>query len=480
MAQSGLLASGCNSDDGGDVLMDAYSSFLIKKKITDTGTGITKKVSLNSTLYPFQAAITEWALKRGRAAIWADCGLGKTFMQLEWARVVSEETKRPVLILAPLAVSQQTIREAAKLGMEIKYCRNQDQVIGGVTVSNYEMLEHFSAPEFSGVVLDESSILKNYAGKFRNLIIDTFQKTPYRLACTATPSPNDYMELGNHSEFVGAMTRPEMLATFFVHDGGETSAWRLKRHAQNDFWKWITSWAVMIRKPSDIGFDDTGYDLPELKFHQHILDDDKPTPGFLISMPAVSLEEQRRVKRDSIGERTSMSVAIADKVKGPVLIWCELNDESKAISKALNCPEITGSDSPEEKESALMDFVDKKERVIVTKPSIAGMGLNLQHCADMIFCNLTHSYEDLYQAVRRCWRFGQKRVVNVHQIMMRSEMAILENMQRKQCEADKMAEKMEGHMRASMAANIGHTIRTREEVNTIGKVKLPEFLKGAA
>lgn len=479
MAQSDLLVGSCQSDMGGNVLMDAYKDFLEKKKIIDLGSGITAKHKINPILYPFQIAITEWALKRGRAAIWADCGLGKTFMQIEWARIVAKETNKPVLILAPLAVSRQTIREGKKLGIEVVYARNQQQSApSGLTISNYEMLEHFDASRFSGIVLDESSILKNCAGAFRNLVIDTFAKTPFKLACTATPSPNDYMELGNHSEFIGSMTRAEMLTTFFVHDMTETQAWRLKRHAKNDFWKWLTSWAVMVRKPSDIGFSDEGYDLPELKFHQHILDDDKPTPGFLISMPAVSLDEQRKVKRDSIEERVAMTCTIVEKVKGPALVWCELNDESKLISNILGCPEITGSDSPEEKESALMDFVDKKERVIVTKPSIAGLGMNFQHCADMVFCNLTHSYEDLYQAVRRCWRFGQKKTVNVHQIMMRSEMAILENMQRKQREADNMAEEMEKHMKSSMAANLGRTARNTDYIGTTGKLSLPEFLKG--
>ena len=362
MAQSDLLVGSCQSDMCGNVLMDAYKDFLEKKKIIDLGSGITAKHKINPILYPFQIAITEWALKRGRAAIWADCGLGKTFMQIEWARIVAKETNKPVLILAPLAVSRQTIREGKKLGIEVVYARNQQQSApSGLTISNYEMLEHFDASRFSGIVLDESSILKNYAGAFRNLVIDTFAKTPFKLACTATPSPNDYMELGNHSEFIGSMTRAEMLTTFFVHDMTETQAWRLKRHAKNDFWKWLTSWAVMVRKPSDIGFSDEGYDLPELKFHQHILDDDKPTPGFLISMPAVSLDEQRKVKRDSIEERVAMTCTIVEKVKGPALVWCELNDESKLISNILGCPEITGSDSPEEKESALMDFVDKKE-----------------------------------------------------------------------------------------------------------------------
>lgn len=458
-----------------------YKSFLEKKRIIDIGNGIQKNVKLNRKLYPFQEAITKWALRRGRSAIWADCGLGKTFMQLEWARIVSEETSRPVLILAPLAVSQQTIREAEKMNMKIKYARNQGQINpSGITVTNYEMLEHFEAPAFAGVVLDESSILKNYAGKFRNLVIDTFSKTPFRLACTATPSPNDYMELGNHSEFVGAMTRPEMLATFFVHDGAETATWRLKRHAQNDFWQWLTSWAVMIRKPSDIGFSDDGYDLPELKFHQHIIDDNGPTPGFLISMPAVSLEEQRRVKRESIEERARMAAGIVSAVKGPAVVWCELNDESKMIADLLNCQEITGSDSIEEKESALMGFAEGKERVIVTKPSIAGFGMNWQHCSDMVFCNLTHSYEDLYQAVRRCWRFGQKRAVNVHQIMMRAELPILENMNRKQSEADKMAEEMEKHMRRSMEINLGATKRTSDIAGNVGKIKLPDFIGEAS
>lgn len=456
--------------------MKNYMDFLERKKLMDVSSGIGATPTINQMLFPFQAAVVEWALKRGKAAIWADCGLGKTIMQLEWAKHVAEAENKPVLILAPIAVAQQTVREGNLFGIEVTYARSQVSANNKIVITNYEMLDKFDASKFVGVVLDESSILKDYAGKFRNQIIDTFARTPFRLACTATPSPNDYMELGNHSEFCGVMTRPEMLATFFVHDGGDTSSWRLKRHAEDDFWRWLASWAVMFRKPSDIGFSDVGYDLPDLEFKRHVIDDATPTPGFLISMPAVSLDEQRKVKRDSIEQRSRLAVEIALSTFSPTVVWCELNDESKLISQMIGCPEITGSDSLEEKEKKLLAFSDGTEKIIVTKPSIAGFGMNWQHCSRQIFCNLTHSYEAFYQAIRRSWRFGQKNKVIVDQIMIRAEMPILENMMRKQVESDRMAEAMERHMQNSMLLNVGKTIRTTMDYKN-EKIKLPNFIE---
>lgn len=476
LAYGDLLVGGSYSYNSGDILMKSYIDFLNRKHVMNIDKGIFTEKNINSTLYPFQKAIVRWALRKGRAAIWADCGLGKTPMQLEWARIVNENTMKPVLILAPLAVAQQTIREGKKFGVEVTYARNQGQAKGKIIVTNYEMLDHFEPQKFSGVVLDESSIIKNYAGKFRNQIIDTFSNTPFKLACTATPSPNDYMELGNHSEFIGAMTRSEMLTTFFVHDGGTTSSWRLKRHAEDAFWKWLSSWAVMVRKPSDIGFDDADFILPPLEFHRILIDDNQPTPGFLISMPAISLEQQRRVKRASLKQRSKMAAEIALSISGSVVVWCELNDESRIISQSIGCPEIKGSDSIDKKEHYLMAFADKSERIVVTKPSIAGYGMNWQHCAHQIFCNLTHSYESLYQAIRRSWRFGQKQAVHIYQIMTCAELPILENIQRKQIEADRMTKAMKRHMMVSLCSDKEWTKHHREKYDTIKKIQLPKFL----
>lgn len=262
-----------------------YAQFLDAKAIVSPLAGVSFEPALREHLFPFQADITRWALKRGRAAIFADCGMGKTPMQLEWARVIAE-THGPVLILAPLAVAQQTVREGDKFGVKVYYERSMPKVIHGITITNYEMLEHFDPSKFAGVVLDESSILKAYDGKTRTAILEAFAQTPYRLACTATPAPNDYMELGNHAEFVGSMSRVEMLSMFFVHDGGETQKWRLKGHAQRDFWKWLASWSVMLRKPSDLGYDDGAFILPKLTLHEHVIRVEKATEGYLFALEA--------------------------------------------------------------------------------------------------------------------------------------------------------------------------------------------------
>lgn len=266
----------------------AYSDFLNAKRISDPSTGLQQVPALNPMLFDFQRDIVTWALRRGRACIWADCGLGKTPMQLEWARHVPGR----VLILAPLAVAQQTKREGEKFGVAVGVARKQSDVSEQITVTNYEMLEHFDLSRFTGIVLDESSILKAHDGKTRNQIIETSQRVPFRLACSATPAPNDYMELGNHAEFVGAMSRVEMLSMFFVHDGGETSKWRLKGHAQEEFWKWVCSWAVMIRKPSDLGYDDAGFKLPKLILHDVVVKSPKPTEGYLFAVEAETLQER--------------------------------------------------------------------------------------------------------------------------------------------------------------------------------------------
>lgn len=647
-----------------------YIDFLKSKAIEDVPTGIADGFKLPSKLFDFQNAITAWAIKRGRALIAADCGLGKTPMQLSWAREIHRITGKNILLLAPLAVAQQTVREGKKFGIEVNYCRNEADAKPGLTITNYECLEkHFCASHFGGVVLDESSILKSYNGKFRSYVISAFANIPFKLACTATPAPNDYMELGNHAEFLGVMSRTEMLCTFFYHDSSNTSEWKLKSHAENDFWRWVSSWAMMIRKPSDIGFSDKGFALPPLKIHKHILDDDKPRDGFLFAMPAATLSEQREIKRNTIEERCKFVYKIVKEItikctktngsqntkkhggskkqqmlhirhdaksNGPlqtkrikdqatakdtikrtkinsehmqssivqkggvglipdiiliqhsekksrtrskntiediqkrnlkqelehmdsiqvitgrclkskkenapfallasqmavqkdrkkdsqltivtkrkrsgescaanvtsdlesskivqsdcdqqldtlierddsVLIWCELNDEQDQLEKVLKgkCISIRGADSSISKEDGHLEWTSGKKQAFITKSSIFGHGLNWQHCHTMIFVSVSHSYEKFYQAVRRCWRFGQKHPVDVHQILMSSEMLILDNQQRKAEEADAMSVAMVKHMKESMQFNIRGVTRDRMDYKPENKLTLPKWI----
>lgn len=421
-----------------------YDEFLERKEIVDVRSGFEPK-TINPMLYDFQAAITRWALRRGRAAIFCDCGLGKTPMQLEWARQVHDHTGGSVLILAPLAVSTQTQREGVKFGIPVTVCESQDDVVDGINITNYEKLHKFDPDHFIGIVLDESSILKSYSGKFRNQIIESFQRTPYKLACTATPAPNDFMELGNHSEFLNVLTRSEMLSTFFINDTSDVGTWRLKGHGQEKFWKWLCSWAVMLSRPSEIGFNDDGFVLPELNIIEHVLEVGKPLDGYLFVQRAETLQERRQARRESIGDKVECikSIVTTDE---PWLIWCDLNDESRAISEALNATEITGSQDNDIKAERMTGFSHGKYRVLVTKPKIAGFGMNWQHCNNIIFAGLSDSYEAFYQAVRRCWRFGQTKPVNCHIITTDVEGNVVENIKRKEADAMRIREEMVANM----------------------------------
>ena len=442
---------------------ESYDSFLKDKAIGQIPTGFAPG-RLGSHLFDFQAAIVEWACKRGRAAIFADTGLGKTAMQAEWARQVAAHTGGRVLILAPLCVAQQTVEEEAQFGTAIKYCRNESQTDGDIIITNYEMVDHFDVTDYAGVVLDESSILKSHDSKTRAKIIDMFGATPYRLSCTATPSPNDHMELGNQAEFLGVMTATEMLAMFFVHDGGQTSNWRLKGHGKSRFWEWMSSWAVCIRTPEDLGFDGSRYVLPGLETHEHIIDVHEPLPGQLFPGIAQTLTERRDAKRQSMAERVQISAGLVNSHNRPAIVWCHLNDESKALSQAIpDAVEVTGSMTVSEKEDAIMAFTRGTKRVIVTKPSIAGFGMNWQHCSDMVFAGLDDSFESFYQAARRCYRFGQKNVVNVHLVSSSAEGAVKANIQRKQDQAAEMAESMVSHMRELTKQTIKGSVMEKTE-----------------
>ena len=443
--------------------MSDYATFLEQKRITDPPTGIDVTGYLNAMLFPFQRDLVRWALRRGRAAIFADCGLGKTPMQLTWAHHVPG----PVLIFAPLAVSAQTVREGKKFGINVTYVREQPDNPEGVYITNYEMLDHFDPGAWTGVVLDESSIIKDKDGAFRNRLIASFRDTPFRLACTATPAPNDFTELGNHAEFLGVLSMTEMLSTFFVHDGGSTQDWRLKRHATDDFWRWVCSWAVMLRKPSDWGYDDDGFTLPPLRYHEHVIRSQEAADGFLFPIEAQTLQERIGARRASVGERVADCAKDVNASDEPWIAWCNLNSESAVLAAAIpGAVEVTGSDSPEDKERNLLAFTDGAFRVLVTKPSIAGHGMNWQHCRNVAFVGLSDSWEQYYQAVRRCWRFGQEREVNVHVYTADTEGAVVANIRRKEADATLMADEMTEHMRDLNRENVKGMVREQKAYET--------------
>ena len=437
----------------------SYESYLRNK----VDVSITKPIEhgpLAGHLFPHQRDLVTWALRRGRAAIFADTGLGKTAMGLEWARHVADSGAR-VLMLTPLAVADQWVREGEKFGVPIVYDRT-GKADSAIVVTNYEMLDRFDAGQFGAIVLDESSILKAYTGKTRTEIIETFERTPYKLALTATPAPNDHTELGNHSEFLGVKSRVEMLAEYFVHDGGSTQNWRLKGHAEDVFWRWVCTWAAVVRLPSDLGYDDGDYALPELRMHERVVPVDHRdawSEGYLFAPDATSLSEQRATRRATLDKRVSVAADLATG-PDPVLVWCELNDESSALASAIpDAIEVKGSDSPEFKRDALLGFADGKHRVLVSKPSIAGFGMNWQHCSRMVFVGASHSYEQTYQAIRRCWRFGQKKPVDVFVIRAETEGAIVSNFRRKEADHYALIEGMLAHMREAMRAEISSAVR---------------------
>ena len=440
-----------------------YQEFLKKKEIIDKASGFEAE-NINNMLFGFQQAIVKWALRRGRAAIFADCGLGKTPMQLEWADKVNKKTGYPVLILAPLAVSKQTKREGEKFGIDVNICDSQDDVCGCINITNYEKLHKFDPDFFGGIVLDESSILKSYSGKFRTFIIESFNKTPYKLACTATPAPNDFIELGNHAEFLNVLSRAEMLSMFFINDTSNAGTWRLKKHGQEKFWKWVCSWAVMFSRPSEIGFDDNDFILPKLNFINKQIKIGKPLPGYLFVQKAETLQERREARKESIQEKIEVVKKITSESDEQFIIWCDYNKESESIKSSIDgAIEITGSQKDEIKESLIFNFVDGSERILVTKPKIAGFGMNFQNCRNVIFFGLSDSYESFYQAIRRCWRFGQKKEVNCYIITTDVEGNVVENIKRKEEDAELMRKEMISNMQDLTKTELSHTVRQRDE-----------------
>jgi hypothetical protein len=458
------------------VTAPGYSEFLDSKRITVPSVGVTVDPNeLHADLFPFQRDLVRWSLQKGRAGLLADTGLGKTPMQLEWARMIGERT----LILAPLAVARQTVREGTKWGIPVKYARAQYQAAPeGITITNYEMLPQFEPSQFGAVVLDESGILKNFEGKVRTGLIKTFSNTPYRLACTATPAPNDIAELANHAEFLGVMTRVEMLATFFVHD---EDGWRLRGHARDAFYRWLASWAMTIKRPSDLGYSDDGYVLPALSIKLALVPTDYTPPGQLFSISLSGIGERSKVRRDTLAARVQQTAdLILSEPDEQWLAWVGLNDEGRELAKLIpGAVLVEGSDNPDAKAEALMGFADGNIRVLISKTSISGFGMNWQNCARMVFCGLSDSYESYYQAIRRCWRFGQKRPVIAHVVLTEPEEPIYQNVLRKEREAAELSMELVKHVAEFEKQEIGN-VRAADDVWAMNhEMEVPEWLRAS-
>jgi hypothetical protein len=451
----------------------------------DVPTGIDDPQGLPACLSDFQADIVPWALRRGRAALFAGTGLGKTLMELAWGDAVARHTNKPVLVLTPLAVAAQHLREADKFGIDAARWGTAKAIGARIIVANYEKLAHFDLDDFAGLVLDESSILKAFNGATRNALISAARRVPFRLAASATPAPNDFMELGNHAEFLGVMSYAEMLATFFVHDGGDTQKWRLKRHAEEDFWRWVASWAVMLNKPSDLGYPDAAYILPPLNVVQHLVDADQGPcfeTGLLLPLEARTMQERLAARRATIVQRVEKAAELAGgavELGRPFVGWCNLNAESEALASAVpGAVEVRGSDSEARKEAVLEDFALGNLRALITKPTICGFGMNWQHCRDTAFVGLNDSFEQLYQAIRRFWRFGQTAPVNAHMIAASTEGAVVANLKRKEADA--------AHMMTAMVRAMADfsAVKARPVTRDIAPyrpraVALPSFLEAA-
>jgi DNA modification methylase len=428
-----------------------YEDFVAAKRRKEVATGH-QPSDLNEHLFDFQHAIVSWAVRRGRAAIFADTGLGKTLMQLSWADEVASHTGGSVLVLAPLAVSEQTIEQGSTFGIDVKRVPHSGVIDSpGVWITNYERMDAIDFTELHGLVLDESSILKAHDGKTRQHIITSAQGVPYRLSCTATPSPNDFEELGNQCEFLGVMTRTEMLATYFVNDTGDTGTWRLKGWGASKFWEWMGSWAVVLRNPSDLGFDGSKYILPAPEYVEHVISTEA-IEGDLFSRPAMTMTERRKAQRDSIEARCrALAEVVNADTSEPWLIWCHLNDEAELLAELIEgSVNVQGSDKPERKSEQMLKFSNGELRVLISKPKICGFGMNWQHCARMAFVGLDDSFEKFYQAVRRCYRFGQKRNVQVHMFTAENEGQILANLKRKEVQHHEMSANMIEHMKDIM------------------------------
>lgn len=458
----------------------SYDQFLQSKKIEAKPSGFSPD-ALNPALFDWQGDIVRWALERGRAALFEDCGAGKTIQFLEWAEHVVRRSNLPVIILSPLAVSHQTVKEGKKFGIEVTLAQSDSDIRKpALYATNYEKLHYFPLSKFGGVVPDESSILKSYTGATRNALIQRFAEVPYELCCTATPSPNDHMELGNHSEFLRTLTRTEMLSTFFVHDGGNTSKWRLKGHAEEEFWKWVCSWAVMMRRPSDLGYSDDGFILPNLNLVHHVIKTDKALDGYLFQQEARTLNERRQARRGSLNERVARCVdLIALKPNEPWMVWVDLNDEGDLAEKLIpNSVQVAGRHTDEQKEDRMIGFSEGRYPILISKSTIAGYGMNWQHCWNVVYLGLSDSWEKYYQSIRRFWRFGQTHEVNAHIITSEAEGAVVKNIERKEADAARMAKEMVKHMSVYNKEAL-RGVRESVSYNPTVEMQIPLWLKAA-
>jgi hypothetical protein len=466
------------------VTIGGYREFLDRKTHLGAEFGF-DPVWVPDFLFDFQVALVEWACRKGRGAIFADCGLGKTPMQLVWAENVVRKTGRPVLIITPLAVGAQTIEEGAKFGIEVRRAVD-GEARPGISVTNYERLHHFQSQDFAGAVCDESSAIKSFSGVHRQIVTDFMRKLEYRLLCTATAAPNDYIELGTSSEALGYLGHMDMLGRFFKNDqntikpvrrwtaqrtglasqsaGGDRGKWRFKGHAEEQFWRWVCSWGRAMRRPSDLGFNDTRFILPALEERQHIVQARRTRQGWLFDLPVQGLQEEREEQRRTIEERCEMAAELVNDTGQPAVCWCHLNDEGNLLAKMIpDSVQVSGSDTLEEKEERLLAFSHGQTRVLVIKPKIGAWGLNWQHCAHMAFFP-SHSFEQYYQAVRRSWRFGQERPVVVDIVTTEGGAKVLENLQRKAEQADRMFSSLVRHMADELAIKRVDGFTKEEEI----------------
>jgi len=449
----------------------SYASFLAERSQRGSDHGF-EPVFMPDFLFDFQKYIVDWTVRKGRAAVFADCGLGKTPMGLVWASNVNQKTNKPVLYLTPLAVGAQTVREAEKFGIEAKHSRDGN-IDGRIIITNYERLHYFKPSDFAGVVCDESSILKSFAGARKQEITAFMRQVDYRLLQTATAAPNDYIELGTSSEALGYLGHIDMLNRFFKNDlnnsaqgrmRGEVIKWRLKGHAEIPFWRWVCSWAIAVRRPSDLGFNDDRFILPPLNEIEHLVDTDNLRDGMLFALPAVGLKEQREERRNTVQERCGEVAKLVNDTGEPALVWCHLNDEGDMLESMIpDAVQVAGSDSDDRKEERLEAFAMGKARVLITKPKIGAWGLNFQHCNHVTFFP-SHSFEQYYQAVRRCWRFGQKRDVRVDIITTDGERGVMKNLQRKADQADQMFSRLVAEMNHAKGITQVNQMTKRVEV----------------
>lgn len=455
--------------------MDGYEKFIEGKQHAESDGGF-EPLSLPDVMFDFQKSLCDWALRKGRAAVFADCGLGKTLIQLVWADNVVRKTNRPVLIITPLAVSRQTVAEANKFDIEATRTSDGKCASPKIWVTNYERLHYFNSEDFSGVVCDESSILKSFDGATRKALTKFMLKVPYRLLCTATAAPNDYTELGTSSEALGYMGHVDMLTRFFKNDNNSVKpftfaldgrydggGWRFKGHAEQSFWRWVCSWSRSMRKPSDMGFCDDRFELPPLIQNQHVVKANELPFGMLFNLPAVGLKEQRAERRRTLGQRCEKVAELLSNSE-PGIAWCHLNDEGDEITKMVDgAVQVSGADSDEEKEENFLAFMSGEARVLVTKPSIGAWGLNFQHCNRMTFFP-SHSYEQFYQGIRRCWRFGQTRQVTVDIVTSDGESNVMANLQRKSDAADRMFTNLVAQMNKATAISSKMNFNNNGEV----------------